>query len=67
MYQRQKTFRMTLSGNEMKALQIAADTRNVSPDVLFERLMLVLINDGLIDAVLDDSNDRRSGLAVIAR
>lgn len=59
----QRTFRLTLSGGELKLLQRAAETRGMHADELFDRLVLTCIHENLFDAVLDD---KMPGLPVIA-
>lgn len=59
----QRTFRLTLSGGELKRLQRAAAQRDLRADELFDRIVLTCIHEDLFDAVLDDKSP---GLPVIA-
>ena len=51
------TFPVFLTFNETAAVKIAAELRDIDPEILISRIVRTVLNDKMIDAVLDDADD----------
>jgi hypothetical protein len=51
---RGRTFRITLSPKNFHELCMAAERRNVSPEIFLRDAIELMLSDRLIDAVIDD-------------